>query len=131
MLGYGQYLTSTDLEAGLAKLRLAIEIFEELRSPQVLTARGALGLVLGYHDRAGEAVAALEPVIRDANPTNTEPFNLALLKWSMARNLMAAGGDRARARSFAEAARAEFARLGEHGAEQVVDIDRWLRKHRR
>jgi hypothetical protein len=131
LLAYGQYLTASDLEAGLAKLRLAVEIFEELRSPQVLTARGALALVLGYHDRAVEAVAVLEPVIRDANPTNTEPFNLALLKWSMAQNLMAAGGDRARARGFAEAARAEFAKLGDHGRPQVVDIDRWLRKHRR
>ena len=132
LLGYGQYLASSSPDEGLAKLRESVALFEKLGSPRVNLARGALAIALRRIGRAREALPVLEAAIATADPASTDPFNLALMRWSLARTLIDTDGDRARARALATTARDEFRALGARGAEQADDVDAWLRdrKHR-
>ena len=127
LLGYGQLLASVDLDQGLPMLEKAIGLLDQLRSPRAIAARAALAIALSYHGRTAEAVPLLEQAVRDA-PAATEPYNLALMRWSLAKALVATKGDRARARALAIAARDQLRPLG---APALVDeIDAWLRRRR-
>ncbi|MBX7082480.1 MAG: serine/threonine-protein kinase [Nannocystaceae bacterium] len=81
----------------------------------------ALGDVPAGISRFEEAIA-----IVDANPTS--PSIARFARVSLARALVATGGDRARALDLAEHARAAFARTGE--SELVAEIDAWLAEQR-
>jgi len=132
LLGYGQYLASNSPDEGLAKLREAVALFEKLASPRVNIARGALAIALRRVGRAREALPVLEAAIATADPASTDPFNLALMQWSLARTLVDTDGDRVRARALATTARDQLRALGDRGAAQADDVEAWLRdrKHR-
>jgi tetratricopeptide (TPR) repeat protein len=76
-------------------------------------------------DAAG-AVAALDARATWLDGVGAEPGGAARVRFALARALVAAGGDRARARTLAEAARAGFATLGAPGAARAAEVDRWL-----
>ena len=61
---------------------------------------------------------------------HADPGALARAQWLLARALLAANGDRARARDLAESARAGFATLGKPGATRASEIQRWLASRR-
>jgi hypothetical protein len=56
------------------------------------------------------------------------PIDLATTRFALARALWASGGDRARARALAAAARATFADNG--NKEASAEVDGWLARHR-
>ena len=126
LLGYGQYLSPIDLDRALATLRDGEAIIGEHGDPRVAIARGARAHILARAGRWAEALPVLEQIVPTL-PPDSEPFNLGLTRWNLARALIATGGDRNRARATALAARADFVRAGAHGTGQVTAIDAWLR----
>jgi len=76
--------------------------------------------------RPADALAALEPELAALDQAGAEPAARARPRFAIARALVASGGDRARARSLAEAARYGFASLGAGGEARAAAVTRWL-----
>ena len=88
-----------------------------------LTCSGEALLGLG---RAGEA---LEPIARALRLREQHEVDLAergRTRFAMARALRDTGGDRARARQLASAARDDYADAGAHTAKQRAAVEQWL-----
>ncbi|HVV88130.1 MAG TPA: tetratricopeptide repeat protein, partial [Kofleriaceae bacterium] len=121
-LGYGQYLSKVDLDRSLTMLADGEAILDASGDPRLVMARGARALVLCRAGRWADALPILEK-IEPALPADTEPINLGLTRWNLARALDETGGDRGRARAMAMLARADFARAGADGAASIDAID--------
>ncbi|HKE14718.1 MAG TPA: protein kinase [Kofleriaceae bacterium] len=76
--------------------------------------------------RPADALAALEPELAALDQADAEPAARARPRFAIARALVASGGDRARARSLAEAAQGGFAGLGAGGEARAAAVARWL-----
>lgn len=76
-------------------------------------------------DAAG-AVAAIEPRVAWLDQVGADPGAAARARFALARALVASGGDRVRARSLAESARAGFATLDAPGQKRAAEVARWL-----
>jgi hypothetical protein len=126
LLMYGQYQTAWDLDAGLATLRLAIEIFDEHAEPRATIVRAALANILLANDREREALPLLEAAVAALDTVNTEPTLIAQINFGLARAVVATRGDRQRARVLAEAAVTYMNKAGNmEGRQDVLD---WIRK---
>ena len=110
-----------ELDAAIAGFRTATGDGDETQIALGLAA--ALALDAGAWDRAiTYATDALAIVERQGS----RPDSQADLRFTLARALWAQGRDRARARTLAEAARAQLAALGPSYAARAEAIARWL-----
>jgi tetratricopeptide (TPR) repeat protein len=123
------YLREGRFADALAEEDKARAALEKVLSPdnvevsEPLTGMGEAQLGLGH---PAAALAALERALVVGVAGN--PIDLATTRFALARALWASGGDRARARALAAAARATFADNG--NKEASAEVDGWLARHR-
>ncbi len=72
------------------------------------------------------AVATIEPRVAWLDQVGADPGAAARARFALARALVAAHGDRARAIALAESARAGFATLDAWGQKRAAEVTRWL-----
>jgi eukaryotic-like serine/threonine-protein kinase len=117
-------------EEALAVCREARDIFAEVMGPesesvaQVLRSIGGIDTDLG---RGGEGIEALEHALAIYTRLHSNAYAIGETQLLLAQALWAGGGDPARARQMAQAARIMFAANGEQ--ETVTAIDGLLRAH--
>ncbi len=129
LVGYGQHLSAVDLDRSLATLRRAETILDGLHDPRAEIARGALALILTNAARYREALPLLERALAATDRKNTEPMNLAMMRFNLATALVETRGDRERARALATQALATYRTLGPGVAGNVTRIERWLARN--
>jgi tetratricopeptide (TPR) repeat protein len=98
---------------------------------EITSATAGLGGCLVEAGQAGDAVSRLEPRAAWLDEVRADPGAAAPTRFVLARALVAAGGDRARARTLAESARAGFATLGKPGERRAKLVETWLARQRR
>ncbi|HKE18563.1 MAG TPA: serine/threonine-protein kinase, partial [Kofleriaceae bacterium] len=91
-------------------------------------AAGGLGECLVELGDAAGAVARLEPRVAWLEEARADPAAVARMRFALARALAGSGGDRVRARSLAESARAGFADLGAPGERHAAEVASWLKR---
>jgi tetratricopeptide (TPR) repeat protein len=121
-------------EAGCREARaiyeLAIKVSTEENPLTRFDATTGLAECLSQLGRPADAVAALEPELAWLDEVGADRGTGARARLAMARALIAAGGDRKRARSLADAARAGFATLGAPGERRAAEVARWAARLR-
>jgi eukaryotic-like serine/threonine-protein kinase len=132
LLGYSERGLGR-LDDSEGHLRRAVDIAVAKLGPKhynTVNPRIELAHTLLAHGRAAAAAAALAPAIAlaDADP-NVPPPWVAEARLTDADALWRSGGDRARARALAAAARDGYAGLGKPFAAQTRDADAWLAAH--
>jgi tetratricopeptide (TPR) repeat protein len=113
-------------ERALALYRAALQN-DEHGSAGPARSSARVGGALVELGRAADAIAPLEAAVGAAALSAAEA---ASARWYLAQALLATGGDRARARSLAEEARAGFAAAGGMGAADEARVAKWLRENR-
>ena len=108
-------------------LTRAAEILDGHRDKRAEIARGAAALMLMQADRFADALPLLERALAAVDERNVEPFNLAMMRWNLARSLDETHGDLARARALALQAEDGFLH-SEHPA-NAEPVTAWLKKH--
>jgi hypothetical protein len=92
-----------------------------------MVAAKGLGLSLLELGQTAEAIAPLEDAVRlRAAEEPADRAELGQSRFGLARALWATGGDHARARALAVAARADLATVGPRAAADLASVDAWL-----
>jgi tetratricopeptide (TPR) repeat protein/tRNA A-37 threonylcarbamoyl transferase component Bud32 len=99
---------------------------EPIVATQVIVGLAERALAAGTPAEKQAARDAVEERLTWALARKPDPGAVAPLRFALARALVATGGDRARARSLAEAARDGFATLGDPGKKRADGVARWL-----
>jgi tetratricopeptide (TPR) repeat protein/predicted Ser/Thr protein kinase len=116
-------------DKALAECSRGLAIYEKNLGPDHLRVAFPLGgmgrayLGLGQPDRA---VPLLERALAIRHAVKGDPIDLAEVNFSMARALVASGGDKKRARALAEEARAAYAAGGEDSRRDLAEVEAWL-----
>jgi tetratricopeptide (TPR) repeat protein len=98
--------------------------------PDLADSLSALGQIELAAGNPARAIAPLERARKLSAAPTSDPALRGAIDFDLARALVGAGGDRARARALAESARAQLAKTPSARAE-VAAIDRWLRRSAR
>lgn len=118
-------------EEAAAELQAAVDLAVRLDGddhPSTALARQNLGGVLISLGRAPEAVAQLEKALATRSAPGTPPLERARTSYALAKALVAAKGDEARALTLARQAYAAYGEMGsKHEAERRL-VGEWLAK---
>ena len=121
-------------EEAAVELRAAVELAARQGGddhPSTALARYNLGDVLASLGRADEAVVQLEKALVTRSAPGTPPLERARTAYALAKALVAAGGDRARAVSLARQADAAYAEAGRKHEAERRRVGEWLAQQER
>ncbi len=79
-------------------------------------------------DGGDEAIELAERGVKIQESHEVEAADLAWARWILARALAAGDREPERAKQLAEQARDGFASVGERGAEELAEVERWLKR---
>jgi serine/threonine protein kinase/Tfp pilus assembly protein PilF len=131
-LGYN-LLDAGEREQALAWFERARDQLERTAGPEhfrMIEALAGLASAQLELQRSAEAIATAERGLAIAESSEShQPIRRAGLEFVLARALVEGAGDRRRARTLAERARAAFAEAGGGSAEQREQVETWLREH--
>jgi tetratricopeptide (TPR) repeat protein len=114
---------------GLERLERGLAVYEEAFGADHCHLAYPLSGISDCYRLSGQPFKAVAPLERGlSNCTDGELHAdlLAHTRFSLAKMLVASGGDRARARSLAEAARGAFATMGGNRADRLAAVEAWL-----
>jgi serine/threonine-protein kinase len=117
---------------GEARIRRALALWEKAfgaQNPKLSYPRAGLVEVYLATGRAGQAIPVAEAVVGARDVKDAAPMELAEARYLLARALWDGGGDRARARELASAARTAYAGRGRGSQHELADVDAWLAAH--
>ncbi len=121
-----------DEAAAIASLRSALAIREKAAgavSPDNLPALAYLGYIHAKAGRAVEARAVLERALVIMEREAIAPYERGDVHFALAIALWATPDERGHARELAETALAEFRESGPRGADEALEVARWLESH--
>ena len=127
------YVVLAEALAARRQFDAALDAFRTARRDQAKAVPNAaasyriltgLGRVL-LARRDPEAIAILEEAVKLAETREMQPYRRGLARFALAQAI----DNRARARTLATAARADFAEAFARGARQLPNVDAWLRAH--
>lgn len=124
----GQFHCSVAFEPGIFQLREAYETLNRIKDPRANWALAAYAHTLFENLRYADALPLLERASSDENAKDLTPYNRALLRFTLAQNIVALKLDRARARSFAALAIEDFQRSGY--PKKAAEVEAFLKKIR-
>jgi hypothetical protein len=127
LLNYGQFKASENVEAGLGLIGEARDILERNKDRRAAIAGIAGAIIANNAKYYADVVRIVDETLPLLGP-NDDPEQVATAKWLLARALVETKGDTKRARELAKEARATFSTLGPALAEDVEDIDAFLKK---
>ncbi len=125
----GAQRESKAYDDALETYRRALELTEKKVGPthlQVASCSDGIARTLVMAGRPSEAIAPAERSLAIREAAHVKPLVKAEVQLTLARALVDTGGDRARARALAEAARDAFAAGGENFAKELAEANAWL-----
>jgi hypothetical protein len=128
LINYGQVRSEDSVEESLALLRQSHDIFEKHKDPRANAPLTAMAIVAYNAKRYTDARDFAEQALATLD-ANAMPAQIGHVKGLLAQALWHTNGDHKRARQLATEARAIWAKLGPGAADQVKELDAWLKTH--
>jgi tetratricopeptide (TPR) repeat protein len=98
--------------------------------PKVAFALTGIGICDLHAGAAAKAIPPLERALALRESSTGDPWDRADTRFNLAKALWQTGRDRARAKTLAEGARADYAASGDGAKKELADVAHWLEAHK-
>lgn len=122
----GQFKSDKKLELGIDELREAYETLRRLKDPRASYALAAYAVTYFTHKRYKEALPLFESALAEEAIKDLTPYNLAILRYTLAQTLHALKKEPARVRELANQAHADYIRS--HYEKPAKEVAAFIKK---